>query len=384
MRTELLTSLVSCVVIIAGCATNTTGDSLEITKNVSDDGCTVVSNNHRGFWIGVNSCNSDTALKTALHNKIKNHRVIKYQENGVAIPTGYTFTYIGDSVAYLNNFSLPVNGRFDMWDAYIAYAIKGVNPPISTASCTSQQIVDWYKAECRTVPGTNVAELFTSSGGDQDPGSGSNKYNREHSWPKSWYAAGATPLNNSAAGSFCYNGNGEGANDYPNENWDYRAYADMVHVIPGDRDTNSTRSNNPFGIVSTNNCASCLPSKSGPPDVAAITPTTPTCLDGDESRVPCTGLSTVFEPPAGVKGDFARIYFYMATRYYLEDTCWNNVAAANKANIKTWQENMLRKWHNDDPVDDVERARNDLIQRIQGNRNPFVDHPEWVAKIADF
>jgi endonuclease I len=80
----------------------------------------------------------------------------------------------------------------------------------------------------------------------------------------------------------------------------------------------------------------------------------------------------------------ARIYFYMATRYYQEDTCWNNVAAANKANIKRWQENMLRKWHRDDPVDDVERARNDLIHRVQGNRNPFVDHPEWVDKISDF
>ncbi|AFM13893.1 endonuclease I family protein [Turneriella parva] len=383
MKKYFFAALVLIALGLAACATNTQGDSLEIAKNISDDGCTVVSNDHRGFWIGVNSCQSDTALKTTLHNKIKNHRVIKYQENGIAQPTGYTFTYIGDSISYLNNFSLPVNGRFDMWDAYIAYAIRGINP--LRTDCTSRQITDWYNSVCRTVPGTNIAELFASSGGDQDPGSGSNKYNREHSWPKSWYAAGATPVNDSASGSYCYNANNEGANDYPTKNWDYRAYADMVHVIPTNRDANTIRSDNPFGEVSgAGTCgATCNPSLSGAPDVAAITPATPTCLDGDDSRVPCTGL-TVFEPPAGIKGDIARIYFYMATRYYLEDTCWQNVAAANKANIKGWQETMLRKWHNDDPVDDVERARNDLIHRIQGNRNPYVDHPEWVAKIADF
>lgn len=266
-----------------------------------------------------------------------------------------------------------------MWDAYIAYAIRGINP---LSTCGSRQIAEWYKGACRTVPGTNIPELFTSSGGDQDPGSGADKYNREHSWPKSWYAAGATAVNDPNAGSYCFDGNSEGSWDN-GQNWDYRAYADMVHVIPGDRATNTIRDNNPFGMVSTNSCPTCAPSKSGTPDVAAITPTTPTCFNGDDSRVPCT-LTTVFEPPSGVKGDFARIYFYMATRYYLEDTCWNNVAAANKANIKGWQETMLRQWHNDDPVDDVERARNDLIHRIQGNRNPFVDHPEWVAKIADF
>jgi endonuclease I len=45
---------------------------------------------------------------------------------------------------------------------------------------------------------------------------------------------------------------------------------------------------------------------------------------------------------------------------------------------------MLRQWHANDPVDSGEIAKNDLIQRIQGNRNPFIDHPEWVEKIGDF
>ena len=45
---------------------------------------------------------------------------------------------------------------------------------------------------------------------------------------------------------------------------------------------------------------------------------------------------------------------------------------------------MLRAWHAGDPVDDEEAARNDAVFSLQGNRNPYVDHPEWVERISDF
>jgi len=56
----------------------------------------------------------------------------------------------------------------------------------------------------------------------------------------------------------------------------------------------------------------------------------------------------------------------------------------NKASIKPWMEEQLRIWHAVDPVSDHERIVNDLVLSLQGNRNPFVDHPEWVQLIKDF
>lgn len=380
-------SLLICLVLFAAnCAKIAEAEPTTLKTNSTSGS---INGDYRAFYNGVDTSKTNDAFKLELHNKIKGHRVLQYTDNSSTVPTGYTFTYIGDQLLYLNTYTVAVPTRFDLWDVYISYALKRINPIITT--CGQREITDWYKSACRKVPaqgtGSNSApQLFLSSGGtdDQDPGSGANKYNREHGWPKSWFAAGTTAVNNPSAGSYCYNGNAD-ASDFANNNWDYRAYTDMVHVFPADRDANTQRSNNPYGIVSgAGTCgATCSPSKAGAPDIAAITPATPTCLNGDETRVPCTA-TTVFEPPDAIKGDIARIYFYMATRYYQEDTCWNVVEAANKANIKKWQEDMLRTWHNNDPVDDIERARNDLIHRIQGNRNPFVDHPEWVAQISDF
>jgi endonuclease I len=48
-------------------------------------------------------------------------------------------------------------------------------------------------------------------------------------------------------------------------------------------------------------------------------------------------------------------------------------------------ENILRGWHEQDPVNDTERKKNDVIfTQFQHNRNPFIDHPEWVEQISDF
>jgi endonuclease I len=47
-------------------------------------------------------------------------------------------------------------------------------------------------------------------------------------------------------------------------------------------------------------------------------------------------------------------------------------------------EENLRTWHFEDPPDKMEEIRNSLIEQVQGNRNPFIDHPEIVERVIDF
>ncbi|MDD4847479.1 MAG: endonuclease [Bacteroidales bacterium] len=113
-------------------------------------------------------------------------------------------------------------------------------------------------------------------------------------------------------------------------------------------------------------------------------------LDFDWSSIPhptATGSkydSDSWEPRDAVKGDVARIIFYMATRYEgtngeldLEVADWVNTYPMPKhGKLST-----LFAWNISDPPDDFERNRNNVIYAEQGNRNPFIDHPDWVSMI---
>lgn len=102
-----------------------------------------------------------------------------------------------------------------------------------------------------------------------------------------------------------------------------------------------------------------------------------------------------FEPRDEVKGDVARMLFYMATRYEGEDDdfvdlelttdlyLYEDLETAIKNSKLPYYENLevLLRWHLEDPVDEWELERNESIYQIQGNRNPFIDHPELVELI---
>ena len=82
------------------------------------------------------------------------------------------------------------------------------------------------------------------------------------------------------------------------------------------------------------------------------------------------GTRSPKEPTAGARGNLARAYLYMSFRYRIP--------------IQEKLEDKLRLWHFEDPPDKAENGRNALIELIQGNRNPFIDHPEIVERVQDF
>ena len=97
-----------------------------------------------------------------------------------------------------------------------------------------------------------------------------------------------------------------------------------------------------------------------------------------------TSVGRCFEAPDYLKGDLARTYFYLSMAYYQTWGCCEEVGV-NKWDMAPWMENDMRAWHAGDPVDEMEVQRNDEIyNNWQHNRNPFIDHPEWISQIADF
>ena len=108
-------------------------------------------------------------------------------------------------------------------------------------------------------------------------------------------------------------------------------------------------------------------------------------VDGD-GLTDCYTSSYAWEPRDEVKGDIARIIFYMAVRYEgdsgepdLEIVDYTNTAPSNQplyGKLST-----LLTWHQNDPVDNFEINRNNVIHNYQNNRNPFIDHPEFVDYI---
>lgn len=92
-----------------------------------------------------------------------------------------------------------------------------------------------------------------------------------------------------------------------------------------------------------------------------------------------------WEPPREVKGDIARAMFYMAVRYEGGEPNESDLELAEVSEISKRQLGKLStllEWHRLDPVSAEEKTRNQKIYRnYQGNRNPFIDHPEWAARV---
>ncbi|MBQ3673637.1 MAG: endonuclease [Paludibacteraceae bacterium] len=175
-------------------------------------------------------------------------------------------------------------------------------------------------------------------------------YNREHSLPKSWFNE-ATPM-----------------------------YYDLGHIVPTDGYVNNKRSNYPFGEV---NSASY--SYGGSKLGTAKSVSASNTIVNTSGSTTQTCASTVFEPADDYKGDFARMYMYMRVRYY--NTNFTQDGSYGKYHFSTtytkagyygltaYSVALLMKWHRQDPVSQKEIDRNNAMQTVQGNRNPFIDYP---------
>lgn len=193
-------------------------------------------------------------------------------------------------------------------------------------------------------------------------GGGQQAYNREHTWPQSYgFSSGDLGSNNAAR-------------------------TDTHHLMLSDVTYNGNRGNLYFDDCDAqcNEDDTDIHSNPNTPEVDTI--------GGGTGVYP--GNSNWYDANSYEvwnfrKGDIARAMFYMDVRYAGDvagEVDLQLVERADVGLIAVGQPYMgilevLLQWHVDDPVDDIERNRNNFIFTKQLNRNPFIDHPEWVACI---
>ncbi len=180
----------------------------------------------------------------------------------------------------------------------------------------------------------NVILLYTGRSQDKSRrdqgGNDQNAWNREHVWAK----------------SHGFKSKGQ------------HAHTDAHHLRPTDKSVNADRGNKDFanGGSSHNEC------------------------------IGCKSTSITWEPPDSVKGDVARMMFYMVVRYEGEDQSSTPDLELVERSTFVGSPRFgklcdLYGWHKQDQVSDWEKNRNSVVYSWQGNRNPFIDHPEFVQAI---
>lgn len=263
-------------------------------------------------------------------------------------PAGYYSTAATGSCATLKTTlkTIITNGNSpqsynSLWTQYQVSDLK----PREVGSGSTNVIWDIYSDNPTGVDPYNFTP-GTGSGGQQDQGSGGGSegqfYNREHSVPLSWFS-GSTGSNGPAT--------------------------DYLHIFPTDKKVNGTRANFIYGEVASASFTSLNGSKLGTSSVAGFT-------------------GSVFEPINEYKGDVARAFLYFVTRYENDIPTWSSNAEATQSfdnstfpSVKINYLKLMIKWHNQDPVSQKEIDRNNAAYSYQGNRNPYIDSPQYVNRV---
>lgn len=222
--------------------------------------------------------------------------------------------------------------------------LQALNNKISNHTTLSYKSLNEYYPSTDAYPDGTIWDIYTTKHWPTNKTCGSYSavgdcWNKEHSMPKSWFDD-ASPM-----------------------------ASDLFHLYPTDGKVNGQRSNYPYG-----ECAGGT-TLSAPSGIKALGRLGSSTFAGYSGKV--------FEPDDEYKGDLARTYFYMAACYMHRNASWHSdmLAGNNYPFFKPWAINLLLKWSRQDPVSERETKRNDAVASLQGNRNPFIDHPELAEYI---
>ncbi|MCK9309310.1 MAG: endonuclease [Candidatus Cloacimonetes bacterium] len=264
-----------------------------------------------------------------------------YEMNGSGASSLYNVNFALNNPASTTTLNTGIAGYYNNATGYGSTLKSNLHEILRTTHLTQfSYAAVWQQLQYTDEDSLNTNNVIETYTGWSVPknfyGTGATQWNREHTWSVSH---GGFETNRPAG-------------------------TDLHHLRPCDVTVNSAKNNRDFDIGGTPYIDS-----SPYPNYSATTG--------------CNTSTNTWEPRPIEKGDVARMLFYMAVRYEGTDTAYNLEMADTSATTGAFYGKLstLLQWHYDDPPDNWERRRNDRIQERQGNRNPFIDHPEFVTKL---
>lgn len=232
---------------------------------------------------------------------------------------------------------------------------------------TSDNIDTWDVLELADQDPTDPAQILDLYKNASYPKGAHSSYQREHAWPSSY--------------------------GFPDDVVSNYPFTDCHALFLADASYNKSQDDKSRGNTLYR---TCNPSCDERPTVLNHGRGGPsTGYPGNSNWRQGSGRTGTWEVWRGRRGDVARALFYMDVRYeggfhgvtgvaepdlvLTDDVSRIATSQGNAAVAYMGLLSVLLAWHREDPVDDLERRRNDVVAAAQGNRNPFVDHPEWVA-----
>lgn len=224
------------------------------------------------------------------------------------------------------------------------YITIGYSSLKNNVYAASSNPTDFINGSNKTMEDIYSSKEYTVNDAGSSASNCGQGWNKEHTIPQSWFNE-ASPMK-----------------------------SDAFHVYPTDIKMNSVRGNLPYG--ENNSPLSCSNYGYGHTGTSTF-----------------SGYSgTVFDPGEGgvngsYKGDLARTYFYMVTRYRTTNFTQSSEGQVmfsyigGVAQLTAYSVALLLKWHREDPVSEKELKRNNAIYAHQNNRNPFIDYPELIDYI---
>lgn len=263
----------------------------------------------------------------------------------------------------------PPPGYYDTVDATNATTLRATLHPViddhTRFPYTSTATDTWNILEAADEDPNNPLNILDvyKNASYTKVGAGNSNYEREHTWPSSY--------------------------GFPNDNASNYPYTDCHMLFLADGSYNGSRSNKPYRFCSAACTEQVTLSNNGQGGGSGVYP-------GNSNWTTGSFTQGTWETWIGRRGDVARAILYFDIRY--EGGTHGVTGAAEPDLIVTDNEALidasntgsnesvaymgmlsaLLQWHQQDPPDAVERRRNDVVFSYQGNRNPFIDHPEWV------